>query len=47
MEIKEWLAAVQADADRRKLPELKRLLESLASATAVLRAGTAHGTNDR
>jgi len=33
-----WLAAAEADADRRGLPELKPLLQGLAAATAVLRA---------
>jgi hypothetical protein len=33
-----WLAAACADAERRGLPELKPLLESLARSTAALRA---------
>jgi hypothetical protein len=32
-----WLAAVVADAERRGLPELGPLLESLARATTALR----------
>lgn len=36
-----WLAAACADADRRGLPELKPLLESLARSTAALRAADA------
>jgi hypothetical protein len=33
-----WLAAAIADAERRGLPELKAILESLAHATRALRA---------
>ncbi len=33
-----WLAAAVADAERRKLPEMKALLENLSHATAALRA---------
>jgi len=33
-----WLAAAIADAERRGLPELRALLESLAQATRALRA---------
>jgi hypothetical protein len=33
-----WLQAAAADADRRGLPELKPLLETLGKATAALRA---------
>jgi hypothetical protein len=36
-----WLAAACADAERRGLPELKPLLESLARSTAALRAANA------
>lgn len=32
-----WLAAAQADADRRGMPELKPLLQGLAVSTRVLR----------
>jgi len=37
MTIDAWVKAACADADRRGLPELKPLLESLARSTAVLR----------
>lgn len=33
-----WLAAAEADADRRGLPEVKPLLRGLAQSTAALRA---------
>jgi hypothetical protein len=36
--IARWLAAAEADADRRGLPELKPLLQGLAASTAALRA---------
>lgn len=36
--IERWLAAAEADADRRGLPELKPLLRGLAQSTATLRA---------
>ncbi len=39
MTIETWLAAAIADAERRGMPELKPLLEALARATTVLRAG--------
>jgi len=39
-----WLAAAIADAERRGLPELKALLESLAQATRALR-GAGFGGN--
>jgi hypothetical protein len=32
-----WLEAASADADRRGLPDLKPLLETLARSTAALR----------
>lgn len=38
MRIEDWLTAACADAERRGLPELKPLLESLARSTAGLRA---------
>jgi hypothetical protein len=38
MTIEAWLAAATADAERRGLPELKSILETLARATAALRA---------
>lgn len=37
MEIKVWLQAAIADAERRGLPELKPMLEALARATEALR----------
>jgi hypothetical protein len=37
MTIDAWLAAAIADAERRGLPELKPLLETLAKSTATLR----------
>lgn len=37
MNIEDWLRAACADADRRGLPELKPLLETLARSTANLR----------
>jgi hypothetical protein len=37
MDIDAWLAAASADADRRGLPDLKPLLETLARATKALR----------
>jgi hypothetical protein len=38
MTIESWLAAAVADAERRGLPELKPILETLARATRALRA---------
>ena len=38
MTIDAWLQAATADAERRGLPELKPLLETLARATQTLRA---------
>jgi hypothetical protein len=38
MTIESWLQAAIADAGKRGLPELKPILETLAKATAVLRA---------
>ena len=38
MTIDAWLTAATADAERRGLPELKPLLETLARATRSLRA---------
>jgi hypothetical protein len=38
MEIEAWLKAACDDAERRGLPELKSLLETLARSTAALRA---------
>jgi hypothetical protein len=48
MDLEAWLAAAQADADRRGLPELKPLLATLAAATRALRAGVkAMDSDDR
>ena len=41
MQIEAWLAAASADADRRGLPDLKPLLETLARSTAALRKAVA------
>jgi hypothetical protein len=38
MTIEAWLQAAIADAEARGVPELKPLLETLARATAALRA---------
>lgn len=38
MTVESWLAAAIADAERRGLPALRPLLETLARATAALRA---------
>ena len=38
MNIDAWLTSAIADAERRGLPELKPILETLARATAALRA---------
>ena len=38
MTIESWLRAAIADVEKRGLPELKPLLETLARATAALRA---------
>jgi hypothetical protein len=38
MTVERWLAAAEADADARGLPELKPLLQGLAAATRALRA---------
>ena len=37
MTVDSWLTAAIADAERRGLPELKPLLETLARSTAALR----------
>ena len=39
MTVERWLAAAEADAERRGMPELKPLLQGLAAATRALRAG--------
>jgi hypothetical protein len=38
MEISAWVAAVIADAERRGLPELRPLVETLGQAARALRA---------
>jgi hypothetical protein len=38
MTVTSWLQSALADADRRGLPELKAVLETLARATQALRA---------
>jgi hypothetical protein len=38
MSVARWLAAAEADAERRGLPELTSLLRGLAAATTALRA---------
>jgi hypothetical protein len=40
MTIDAWLQAAIADAERRGLPELKPVLETLARATTALRAAS-------
>jgi hypothetical protein len=37
MTVESWHASAKADAERRGLPELKPLLETLARSTAALR----------
>ena len=37
MQVDDWLAAAIADAQRRGLPEMKPLLETLARSTIALR----------
>ena len=39
MTIEAWLQSAVADAERRGLPELKPLLETLAKTIATVRAG--------
>ena len=38
----EWLACATADIERRNLPELRPILESLARAVMTLRASDQH-----
>jgi hypothetical protein len=47
MTIDAWLQAAIADAERRGLPELKPLLETLARATSALRAADFNGRADK
>jgi hypothetical protein len=42
-----WLAAAGADAERRGLPELKTLLETLARSTTALRAADEEYSNQK
>jgi hypothetical protein len=46
MTIESWLAAAIADAERRGLPELKPLLETLAASTVNLRRAEAASRPD-
>ena len=41
MTVQSWLAAAIADAERRGMPELKPLLETLARSTGALREADA------
>jgi len=41
MRVEDWLHAAAADADRRGLPDLKPLLETLARSTTNLRRADA------
>jgi hypothetical protein len=43
MTIDAWLQAAIADAERRGIPELKPILETLARATTALRAADFNG----
>jgi len=47
--VESWLKAAIADAERRGLPELKSALETLARATAALRAAdfNDHATDEQ
>jgi len=47
MTIESWLQAAIADAERRGIPELKSILETVARATAVLRAADFNVRADR
>ena len=47
MTVDRWLAAAEADAERRGLPELKPLLQGLAASTRALRAGDWNDAADR
>jgi hypothetical protein len=39
MTVERWLAAAEADVEKRGLPELKPLLQGLAQSMRALRAG--------
>jgi hypothetical protein len=45
--VERWLAAAEADAERRGLPALKPLLQGLAASTRALRAGDWNDAADR
>jgi hypothetical protein len=47
MTVERWLAAAEADADRRGMPELKPLLQGLAASMRTLRAGDWNDRADR
>jgi len=46
-QIDAWLASAIADAERRGLPQLKPLLETLAKSTAALRRADEELARDR
>jgi hypothetical protein len=46
MTVEEWLLAACADADKRRLPELKPLLETLARSTIRLRRADEHARSE-
>ena len=47
MSVERWLAAAEADVERRGLPELKPLLQGLAASMRGLRAGDWTDAADR
>lgn len=47
MTVERWLAAAEADAEKRGLPELKPLLQGLAASMRTLRAGDWNDRADR
>ena len=47
MSVERWLAAAEADAERRGLTELKPLLQGLAASMRALRAGDWNDAADR
>jgi hypothetical protein len=47
MNIEDWLRAACADADKRGLPDLKPLLETLARSTMKLRRADEHVRAER
>ena len=46
MHVDDWLRSAAADADKRGLPQLKALLESLARSTVTLRQADARLRED-